>query len=138
MKQNVKKFITMFITIAILMTSGVICCSAVSWGSYKTVTIKSSDGWVNKFNGPSDYKEKNGNSKYKVYAIAQTMVSNPSVRLINSNGAVRSDSLTIPHTDTIYTGKNNTGMVGYIYYTRTKPAWNQCGSDTMKYKINAQ
>ncbi len=65
-----------------------------------------------------------------------TMLTNPKVRLVNSDKQARSGEVTIKTTNTTYTGANNTGSVGYYYYAQLKPSVFQSGSDTIKLKID--
>lgn len=138
MKIKTKKTILSIAFITTLLSSSILYCSATSWGTVETVTINSKDSWKNQLNGPYDEKEDENDGTYKVYAISKTMTSTPSVRMINSNGDIRSSSVTVPETYREYTGSNNTGDSGYVYYTQTKPAWNQGGSDTMRFQLNAK
>lgn len=135
MKKTKKLFISAVVAATVMMCSA-ITCYAANWGDLVTVTINSTDGWKAQFEGPYDYKETNS-SQFSVYATAKTMTSSPSVRLINAYGYQRSDSVSIPYTGNTYTGSNNTGTPGYNYWTETKPAWNQIGTDTMRYQIKA-
>lgn len=135
MKNKIKKTIVTIATMAAISSMGAITCFAANWGSLATVTI-SDHNWHNQFNGPYDTKESDS-EKWAVYSTAMTMYSNPQVKLINSDGDARSGSITVAHTYSQYTGDDNTGTNGYNYWTKTKGAWNQVGSDTMKYQINA-
>lgn len=135
MKKSIKKSIVAIAAIATISTMSAVTCFAANWGDLATVTI-SDDNWHNQFDGPYDTKESDS-EKWAVYSTAMTMYSNPQVKLINSNGEARSNAITVAHTYRQYTGDNNTGTNGYVYYTKTKGAWNQIGTDTMKYQINA-
>lgn len=131
-----KKFLASIISAATIMMLGTITCYADNWGDLATVAIDSSDGWTDHFHGPFDYKETDS-SNFHVLATAKTMTSSPSVRLINYNSEVRSSAVSVSSTYVDYTGNNNTGTAGYVYWTQTKPAWNQVGTDSIRYQIKA-
>lgn len=80
--------------------------------------------------------KKTTSTDFDVYSNAKTMTSAPSVKLVNSNGDARSSGVSVGKINKTYTGSNNTGTVGYKYYARVKPAWNQVGSDTITLKID--
>lgn len=132
-----KKFKRVVVSVAIMgiLTAGATSCLAASWGSLKTVDITAGDGWKNKFDGPYDTKE-DGDAIFKVYSTSMTMTSNPTVRLINSDGVVRSKSVTVKDTYREYKN-SSTAEKGHNYWTQIKPAWNQIGTDSIRYQINA-
>ncbi|WP_284139600.1 MULTISPECIES: hypothetical protein [unclassified Virgibacillus] len=130
---NLKKIITLTLVFSLCFT---VLVNASSWGNLATISLKWNDSW--KTSDARSYKMKNNDSNFDVLATSKTMTSNPSVRLANSNGEKRSSSVSVKGIDTVYTGSNNTGTNGYYYYGQAKPAWNQVGTDSMKFQVNAR
>lgn len=129
---NLKKVITLSFVFLFCFTVAV----SAAWGNLATISLKWNDSW--KTSEARSYKTVNNDSKFDVLATSKTMTSNPSVRLVNSNGEKRSGTVSVKNTNTVYTGSNNTGTNGYYYYGQAKPAWNQVGTDSMKFQVNAR
>ncbi|MGN0380091.1 MAG: hypothetical protein ACI4EU_10930 [Butyrivibrio sp.] len=79
-------------------------------------------------------KTTNG-TEWNVYTVAKTMISNPKVKLVNSNGECRSDIIRVGEARKTSKGNSNTGMIGFAEYLAIKPAVNQCGTDTIKLQM---
>lgn len=130
---NLKKVIALTFVFLFCFTVAV---SADSWGNLATISLKWNDSW--KTSQARSYKTVNNDSNFDALATSKTMTSNPSVRLVNSNGQKRSGTVSVKGTNTAYTGSNNTGTSGHYYYGQAKPAWNQLGTDSMKFQVNAR
>lgn len=109
--------------------------SALStWSDAYTYELKSSDGWKR----TTTQNEWMGNQKdsdkeiYDVYTVTKTMWSSPEFRVVNSENAVVSNTVTTASKGRYVTGDGNTGSKGYAYYGSVKPAWNQTGTDRIK------
>lgn len=119
----------------LLMVVTVVSASEGYWSDLGTVDLKAGSGWND--TDIRSYKMTNSN-KWDVYATAKTMVTWPSVRLVNSDGMIRSDSVQVKSKEKVYTGSDNTGTPGYIYWAQAKPAWNQLGTDSIRFQIRAR
>lgn len=61
--------------------------------------------------------------------------SRPSARLVNSDKAGRSGWVKLKE-DNIYPTTDVTATKNYYYYAEVKGAWNQVGTDTMRFRYN--
>lgn len=64
-----------------------------------------------------------------------TSWSRPSARLVNSNKEGRSGWVKLKE-DNIYSTTSVTAEKNYYYYAEIKGAWNQLGTDTMRFRYN--
>ncbi len=77
------------------------------------------------------------NEKFGVKVKDCTMWSSPKAKVVNSEGASRSSATKLKGNTTSY-GKNNTCAIGYNYKLKISSAWNQVGTDTIKYKFSVR
>lgn len=111
-----------------------ISASANAWSSYSVNDLNSTDGWKWTAHGSS---KTTSQAYWDAEASAMTMWSNPSKRMVNSNGTVRGTAVTISTTGTVYTGSSS-GVANILYYAQVKPAWNQSGQDTITSRHKAR
>lgn len=123
---------------ALILTLGILTTQSAfaAYSSYGTFSIKNDPVTQTTAGNMLGAGKTSTSSSFSVYASAKTMTSTPSVRLVNSSGAVRSSYVGVPNISIPYTGSNNTGTVGYNYYAEVKPALNQIGTDTIKLKFD--
>lgn len=126
------------ITIVFVVTLLVSQIAFATYSSYGTFSIKNDPTVYTTTGSKLKSTKTTTSSKFSVYASAKTMWTTPSLRLVNSQGAVRSSYRSIPNTGVTYTGTNNTGKPGYYYYAQVKPAVTQIGTDSIKLKFNAK
>jgi hypothetical protein len=130
--KNMKRIITLTLMLGLFSAQFVYA----AYSSYGTFQITNSSTYYTTTGSMLGAYKTTTASDFNVYASAKTMTSTPQVRLVNSSGQVRSDYVGVKNTNTTYTGSNNTGSVGYLYYAEVKPAWNQIGTDTITLKID--
>lgn len=130
-----RKKICSILLVAMLLLVGTVSFASGTWGNLSTVDLAWNDGWTN-----TDIRsnKSTNESEFDVYATAKTMSSAPRVRLVNSAGAIRSDPVSIPRALRVYTGSNNTGVPGFTYWAQVIPAWNQVGTDSIRFQIRAR
>ncbi len=99
-----------------------------------TGTFSGSSGWITTTTTGSKLKQmKTSNSmRWGTYTAALTSFNNPSVKLVNSNGSIRSEVMSVANTGREKYGSNNTGTSGYNYYLYVKPNALQIGTDSYK------
>lgn len=103
-------------------------------GPASTVTLKSKSGYK-QFNSVNDVKDfVNPYAGWKVSYKA--MWTNPTAYMVNSAGEKRSNTVTLYGTK-YYSGGNNSGQVGYKYYTKLKPSSSQAGNDAITLSLQA-
>jgi len=105
-----------------------------AYGSYGTAWVNSSTSGYKMHSNISSKKTTIGTG-WSAEVTSKTMWTTPSGKLVNSNGASRSNATNLKVT-TNY-GSGNSGSSGYTYYIGIKPAWNQTGSDAIRLRINA-
>lgn len=66
----------------------------------------------------------------------KSMWTDPTARIVNSNGSARSGYVEIKTTSDTYTASNNTGDAGYKYYAQVKADPAQLGTDSITLKFN--
>ncbi|GAA0492918.1 hypothetical protein IRB23M11_02160 [Alkalibacterium sp. m-11] len=62
--------------------------------------------------------------RWDSHTISRSMASRPSVRLVNSAGAIRGSSMGVADDGRTVTG-SHTGEAGFAYFIQVNPAWNQ-------------
>jgi len=129
-----RKVITILFVITLLVSQ----VAFATYSSYGTFSLTNDATVYTTSNSKLRSTKTTTSDEFKVYASAKTMWSSPSLRLVNSDGAVRSSYRSIPDTGVTYTGNNNTGEPNHYYYAQVKPAWNQAGTDTIKLKFDAK
>lgn len=110
--------------------------AAMTWSNTETMTLNGAvEEWVtsNTYNAKTTEDD-----AFDVFTVATTAWSNPSFRLVNSEGAVRSKTITMPNTGHEKTGGGNTGEVGHWYYGSLKPHLLQHGTDTIKFQFKSR
>lgn len=105
-----------------------------NWTSYETSFIAAGSSTTSD-NTSIRYTN---NDKFRVYAKDMTMISNPKAKVVNSEGYSRSDWVTIKETGVYYTGTNNICEKDYEYKLKIKAAFNQIGTDAIKYKFSVR
>lgn len=128
-----KKLIVFVLCFAIMASMGMLLACA-AYGSVTTVYVTSSNTWQS----TNMYGNKTtGGSTWHLDVSNKTMWSSPTARLVNSNDAVRSNSLTISANNGVFTGSLlSSATVGYNYYLSVKPASSQIGNDSITGKVN--
>lgn len=109
--------------------------ASFSPSSHKDVSIHRKDNWRRA--GISDIRRNTSDVFFVQVGRTKTMWSVPNVRMVNSNNAVRSDTLRLTSTNKTFDQRGNDGAKGYRYYLQIKPAWNQIDSDTISLKFDA-
>ena len=128
-----KKLIVFVLCFAIMASMGMLLACA-AYGSVKTVYVTSSNVWQS-----TDMygKKTTEDTTWHLDVSNKTMWSDPTARLVNSNDAVRSNSLTISASNGVFTGSLlSTATVNYYYYLSVKPASAQIGTDSITGKVN--
>ena len=133
-----KRIKVLLIGAMVLLIFATVCSASSSWAwsNYDTISINWNDGWHRCPNIVST--KATTNSYFDVQASSKTMSSAPSVRLVNSDSQVRSNSVNVKNTGTIYTGSNNTGVPNHYLYGQIKPAWNQVSRDSIRFRVRAR
>jgi hypothetical protein len=105
-----------------------------SWSDARTFSLTNGDDWTQTTTtGTWVGNEKDSDSaSYTEYTVAKTMWTSPSMRLVNSNGEVRSATIACADAGYQVNGGSNTGTIGYAMYASVKPSVFQTGTDTIK------
>ncbi|MBP3339111.1 MAG: hypothetical protein J6L69_06885 [Lachnospiraceae bacterium] len=103
-----------------------------NWTSYETSYV---DDAVTSDNYSVRYTD---DDAFGVYVKDMTMWSTPKAKVVNSEGASRSSWLSLSDEEEYLYGTNNTCENNHMYYLKIKPAWNQVGEDTIKYKFSVR
>lgn len=131
-----KKIISILLCLMIVVVP--ISATAATWSSETTFSLTSGNGWKDKNtsgNKVSDLKESTS-SECRVKTVTLTMFNNPTFRIVNSDGEVRSNSFVMGNKGNTKIG-NNTGTKGHKYYANLKPALLQTYTDTIKFTFSA-
>ncbi len=103
-------------------------------GPYYTAYLNAGDGYK-QFNGVYDTKE--FANPYAGWSVRyKGMWSDPTAYMVNSSGTRRSNTTTLRGLG-YYIAGNNSGQIGYKYYTKLKPAFDQVGRDPIELQLNA-
>lgn len=109
-----------------LLTSGAIAFAQGSWANAQTFNVDAWSGW----NGVNTLGQRLGNTKqttsnrWDVHTISRTMSSSPNVRLVNSGGTIRGNSMSTASVGRTVEG-SQTGEAGFAYFIQVHPALNQ-------------
>ena len=125
LKNNLKKTITAFGVCGALLTTPIVL-SASSWSNAQTFTVNANTVW-NGWNTQGTREGALQNSNYyrwDAHTISRSMASRPSVRLVNSEGALRGSSMSVADDGRTVNGTHS-GTSGYVYFIQVNPAWNQ-------------
>lgn len=116
--------------LSVMLTGATVMASSYTFTSYEDLSVDDSTTSNNSSTKTSTDDE------FEVKVKDKTMWSNPSAKLVNSEGKSRSDSVKLSGTST-YTGSGNDGEVGYYYWLKVTSAWNQVGTDSINLKFSA-
>lgn len=131
-----KRFAVIALVVCLLFSLSLFAAMAASFGTAGTVSLSSSSSWKDKYTVYDTKAYTDSTVQFKM--TARTSGCNYSMRLINSNGAVRSGSVYMTALNTAYSNYQNTGSVGYTYYASIYPYYsNTTSTVSVTYAINA-
>lgn len=111
-----------------------------TWGDARTFNLNRGDSWTtNTTVGArlSSYKQTSSTS-WDAHTLSKTMLSDPQIRMVNSGGQIRSNSMSAPFAGRTSVGSGNTGEIGYHYYGSVRPARGQLGNDSIRLQLRAR
>ena len=129
-----KKLVSVFVSLVVLVGMLSMTANAYWSDSYKI----SYRAWISTYTMDEDIPAvpKITNDEYAEFQGAYiTSWSRPSARLVNSDKESRSDWVKLKE-DNIYSTTDVTATKNYYYYAEIKGAWNQVGTDTMRFRYN--
>jgi hypothetical protein len=124
------------VCVAVLVVSlFTIVVSATSYGPLGTLTLSRGDGY--KYS-TSIYDTKGYSSEgtYYINVTDMTMITNPTAKIVNSNGEQRSFTVSLNGPAVYSNSLYSSATVGCTYYMAAKPGNLQIGSDTITAQIN--
>lgn len=127
---------TLLTTVVLVLISAVAVTTATAATKYKNWT-KYETSYVND-TVRSDHAStrKTKDKRFEVYVKDKSMWSTPQAKIVNSQGASRSSWVKLSLEGKNYKGTNNLCEKNYKYYLKIKAAWNQIGTDSIKYKFS--
>lgn len=129
-----KKIITMIICVVTVM--GTLSMVAYAYWSDSYLISYSANTSTYTMDEGIPYVPKISNDAYAEFQGAYiTSWSRPSARLVNSEKQPRSGWVKLKE-DNIYATTDVSATKNYYYYAEVKGAWNQVGTDTMRFRYN--
>lgn len=129
-----KRFISMFILVVTIFGTVSMTANAYWSDSYKVSYKASTSTYTMDTDIPA--VPKISEDAYAEFQGAYiTSWSRPSARLVNSDKESRSDWVKLKE-DNIYSTTSVTAAKNHYYYAEIKGAWNQVGTDTMRFRYN--
>ena len=129
-----KKSISMLILVVTILGTGLMTANAYWSDSYKISYNANASTYTMNTDIPA--VPKISDDAYAEFQGAYiTSWSRPSARLVNSNKEGRSGWVKLKE-DNIYSTTSVTAEKNYYYYAEIKGAWNQLGTDTMRFRYN--
>ena len=126
-----------WICLIVCLFSAQLVYASTTYTSAKTWSLTAGSGFSTMTTSGNKLKSTKTTDEpdWRVYTVAKTMVTAPKARLVNSEGDVRSDTLTTASTGNSVSSTANTGVKGYYEYLSVKPSALQVGTDTIKLKF---
>lgn len=123
--EKMKKPVIAFGIGGVLLRATVVA-SASSWANAQTFTVNANTVWngVNTLGTRIGAQQTTSEARWDSHTISRSMASRPSVRLVNSGGAIRDSSMSVADDGRTVTG-SHTGTAGFAYFIQVNPAWNQ-------------
>lgn len=110
---------------------------ASTYGNLGSITVTSDYEWQRAVN-IKDTKAYSNEYEALILVTVKEMWSDPSAKIVSSDGTTCSDTIEIEEvkTDPYAVNLYASVKVGSTYYLSVRPAWNQVGSDVLTAKIN--
>lgn len=131
-----KRFAVITLFVCLLFSLSLFSAMAASFGTAGTASLKSDRSWKNKYTVYDTKAYNDSTVQFKM--TSRTAGCNYAMRLINSEGAIRSGNVYMSAVNTVYSNYQNTGSVGYYYYASIYPYYSNTSSTVyVTYAINA-
>lgn len=129
-----KKFISIFILVVTILGTLSMTANAY-WSDSYLISYKASTSTYTMDTDMPAIPKMSDDAYAEFQGAYITSWSRPSARLVNSEKESRSDWVKLKE-DNIYATTSVTATKNYYYYAEIKGAWNQIGTDTMRFRYN--